>query len=54
MTQAEEEQEPGRRYAAMTRHELVDEVTRLSKQVRSKNEEIALRRKRLALYKSIK
>jgi hypothetical protein len=53
MTQAEED-EMNRRYAAMTRHELVNEVTRLSKLVRSRNEEIALLRKRLALYKSIK
>lgn len=53
MTQAEEEA-GRRRYAAMTRPELLDEIARLNREVRAKNDEIALLRKRLLLYKSIK
>jgi hypothetical protein len=34
--------------------ELIEEITRLSKELRAKNEEIAMLRKRILLYKSIK
>ena len=34
--------------------DLVDEITRLNKEIRAKNEEIVTLKKRLLLYKSIK
>lgn len=40
--------------ASKNKAELVDEIMRLNKELRTKNEEIAMLRKRLLLYKSIK
>ena len=42
------------RYAGRTRSELIDEVVRLTKEVREKNNEISVLKKKIALYKSIK
>jgi hypothetical protein len=42
------------KYSGKTRSELVDEILRLSREVREKNDELSLLRKKLALYKSIK
>lgn len=42
------------KYWAKTKTELIEEVSRLEKQVQAKVEENALLRKRLAIYKSIK
>jgi hypothetical protein len=41
-------------YVGKSKAELVEEIVRLNKEIRSKNEEIALLKKRLLLYKSIK
>ena len=41
-------------HANKSRPELIDEIVRLSKELRSKNEEIAMLKKRILLYKSIK
>jgi hypothetical protein len=41
------------RYAAKTKTELIDEVTSLLKQLRAKNAEIVLLKKKLALYRSL-
>ena len=42
------------RYAGKTRSELIDEVVRLTKEVREKNNEISVLKEKIALYKSIK
>jgi hypothetical protein len=42
------------RYAGKTRSELIDEIVRLTKEVREKNDEISVLKKKIALYKSIK
>jgi hypothetical protein len=39
--------------ASRSKTELLDEITRLEKEVRAKNEEVAILRKKLALYKSL-
>jgi hypothetical protein len=39
--------------AGKSKTELIDEITRLEKEVRAKNEEIATLRKKLSLYKSL-
>jgi hypothetical protein len=41
-------------YAGKSKTELVEDVMRLNKELRAKNEEIAMLKKRLMLYKSIK
>lgn len=41
-------------HANKTRTELIEEIVRLNKEIRSKNEEIAMLKKRILLYKSIK
>jgi len=41
-------------YANKSRTELVEEIMRLNRELRSKNEEIAMLKKRIRLYKSIK
>jgi hypothetical protein len=41
-------------YAGKTKTELVEEIIRLNKEMRVRNEEIAMLKKRLQLYKSIK
>ena len=41
-------------YAGKTKTELVDEIMLLNKELRTKNAEIAMLKKRLLLYKSIK
>lgn len=40
-------------YASKSKAELVEEIIRLSKELKSKNEEIAMLKKRLLLYKSL-
>jgi hypothetical protein len=42
------------KYAGKNKTELVEEVIRLNKDLMAKNEEIAMLKKRLLLYKSIK
>jgi hypothetical protein len=42
------------KYAGKTKSELIDEILRLSREVREKNDEVSLLRKKLTLYKSIK
>ncbi len=42
------------KYAEKSKSELIEEIIRLNKEIKSKNEEIALLKKRLSLYKSIK
>lgn len=42
------------KYAGKTRSELIDEILRLAREVREKNDELLLLRKKLALYKSLK
>ena len=42
------------RYAGRTRSELIDEIARLTKEVREKNDEISVLKKKILLYKSIK
>jgi hypothetical protein len=39
--------------AGKSKTELIDEITRLEKEVRAKNEEIATLRKKLSIYKSL-
>jgi hypothetical protein len=39
--------------ASRSKTELLDEITRPEKEVRAKNEEVAILRKKLALYKSL-
>ncbi|WP_187147693.1 hypothetical protein [Candidatus Nitrososphaera gargensis] len=41
-------------YASKSKTELIEEITRLNKELRAKNEEIMMLKKRLLLYKSIK
>jgi hypothetical protein len=41
-------------YSSKSKAELVEEIVRLNKELRAKNEEIAMLKKRLTLYKSIK
>ncbi len=41
-------------YASKNKTELIEEIMRLNKELRAKNEEIAMLKKRLLLYKSIK
>jgi hypothetical protein len=41
-------------YRSKSKTELIEEIMRLNKEIRSKNEEIATLRKRILLYKSIK
>jgi hypothetical protein len=41
-------------YSAKSKAELIEEIMRLNKEVRSKNEEIAILKKRILLYKSLK
>ncbi len=41
-------------YSAKTKTELIEEVSRLEKQLKAKIDENALLRKRLVIYKSIK
>jgi hypothetical protein len=41
-------------YGSKSKTELIEEIMRLNKELRTKNEEIAMLRKRLLLYKSIK
>ena len=41
-------------HANKTRTELVEEILRLNRELRGKNEEIATLKKRILLYKSIK
>ncbi len=57
MTQAEPHQ--GRhnyyqKYAKSSKTELIDEIARLTEQVRAKDDEISLLKKKLALYRSLK
>ncbi|HEX2614526.1 MAG TPA: hypothetical protein VHL10_03470 [Nitrososphaera sp.] len=42
------------RHASKSKAELADEIIRLKNELRSKNEEIMVLKKRLVLYKSIK
>ena len=42
------------RYASKIKAELAEEIIRLNKGLRDKNEEILILKKRLVLYKSIK
>lgn len=42
------------RYGGKTRSELIDEIVRLTKEVREKNDEISVLKKKIVLYKSIK
>jgi hypothetical protein len=42
------------KYAEKSKAELIEEIIRLNKEIKGKNEEIALLKKRLSLYKSIK
>ncbi len=42
------------KYSDKTKTELIGEVSRLEKQLKSESDENALLRKRLAIYKSIK
>ncbi len=41
-------------YAGKSKAEMVEEIMRLNKELRARNEEIAMLKKRLLLYKSIK
>ena len=41
-------------YTSKSKPELIEEIMRLNKELRAKNEEIAMLKKRLSLYKSIK
>jgi hypothetical protein len=41
-------------HANKSRTELVEEILRLNKELKSRNEEIAMLKKRILLYKSIK
>jgi hypothetical protein len=41
-------------YGSKTKTELIEEIVRLNKELRSKTEEITMLRKRILLYKSIK
>jgi hypothetical protein len=41
-------------YLGKSKTELVEEIIRLNKELRVKNEEIAMLKKRILLYKSIK
>jgi hypothetical protein len=41
-------------YGSKSKTELIEEIMRLNKELRNKNEEIAMLRKRILLYKSIK
>lgn len=42
------------RYVGKTKAELIEEIIRLNKELKAKSEEIAMLRKRILLYKSIK
>lgn len=42
------------KYTGKTKPELIDEIVRLTKEVREKNDEISVLKKKIALYKSIK
>ena len=42
------------RYAVKTRVELIDEIARLERELKSKSSELELAKKRLAIYKSVK
>jgi len=42
------------KYTDKTKAELIEEIAKLSKEIKAKNEEIALLNKRLSLYKSLK
>lgn len=42
------------KYANKNRSELISEIVRLRNEVREKNEEISLLKKKLALYRSLK
>ena len=42
------------RYAVKTRVELIDEIARLERELKSKNAELELMKKRLEIYKSVK
>jgi hypothetical protein len=41
-------------YGSKSKTELIDEILRLNKELRTRNEEIAMLKKRILLYKSIK
>jgi hypothetical protein len=41
-------------YTSKSKPELVEEITRLNKELKARNEEIAMLKKRLQVYKSIK
>ena len=41
-------------YGSKSKTELIEEIMRLNKELRTKNEEIAMLRKRISLYKTIK
>lgn len=41
------------KYAGKSKTELVDEIIRLNKELRARNEEIAMLKKRILLYKSL-
>jgi hypothetical protein len=41
-------------YTSKSKADLIDEIMRLNKELRAKNEEIAMLKKRLSLYKSLK
>lgn len=42
------------KYANKSRSELINEIVRLNNEVQTKNEEISLLKKKLALYRSLK
>jgi hypothetical protein len=42
------------KYADKTRSELIDEIIRLGGELRARNEEISLLKKKLSIYRSIK
>jgi hypothetical protein len=42
------------KYAGKTRSELIDEIIGLSGELRAKNEEISLLKKKISIYRSIK
>jgi hypothetical protein len=41
-------------YFSKSKPELIDEIVQLNKELKAKNEEIAMPKKRLSLYKSVK
>ncbi|MEO9294566.1 MAG: hypothetical protein ABI347_03085 [Nitrososphaera sp.] len=42
------------KYANKSRSELIDEIMRLTNEVKTRNDEISLLKKKLALYRSLK